>query len=318
MKPLETVFAFVACLSPLAAQAVTASLTALTPVTVQVSDGASTDSNSWPAGPLPNYVFSVAASLTGSVYGAAAVGWSVISGDSASVVRITHEIVNPSGSTSFSGRAGPNEFLVEFAAAVPVTANLRLTRWADLSAGAPWPRVQVDFGNDGVIDVADLSTTQGASLVPSFGPQPLRVRLIVDANLGSELMSSTVVGVVLTPENNLTITPVVASCNPGVPAPPPFVQPSFQNRGIDLSLAQQLLEPSLLVLGFGAQPVLLSLNASLPCILLPTPDIVIFEPSGIRNVPLPASLRPLTFFVQGVTLAAPAWLTTDGSVVTAF
>jgi len=58
-------------------------------------------------------------------------------------------------------------------------------------------------------------------------------------------------------------------------------------------------------------------SLGLPCILLPTPDILLFEPSGQFHLPLPAIVRPLTFFAQGVTVSQLGLLSTDGFVVSA-
>lgn len=308
--------ALVACLSPLAAQTVSVSLSAVTPLTAQVSDGTSTTQASWPAGPLPNYD-GIAAYLPGGAPGVAGATWHAFAGDRAAVANFTNQIHNPTALPGFNGHTGPHEFLVEFASAAPVTANLRISRFTDLTPGAPWPTVQVDFDNDGIVDVADVSTVHGALLVPSFGPQPLLVRVIVNASLGAQTESFTLVSLTLTPENNLTITTPVAACFAYSPPPPAFLAASFAGRGIDLAIEQNPIEPSLMVLGFGAQPVLLSTNGSLPCILLPTPDILIFEPSGLRNLPLPPSVRPVTFFAQGVILSQTGLRTTDGFLVDA-
>ena len=66
------------------------------------------------------------------------------------------------------------------------------------------------------------------------------------------------------------------------------------------------------------QPVLVGVMSSLPCILVPAPHLVMFEPSGLLNVPLPAALRPLTFYAQGVTLSGSGLIPTEGYAITAF
>lgn len=316
MKTHASLAALAACLSPLTAQTVSVSLVAVTPLHVQVSDATSADTVTWPAGPLPSYG-GIAAFLQSGSAGAAATEWHAFAGDRAATATLTHQIVNPTALPSFSGQTGPNEFLVEFASTGPVTANLQITRVTDLAPGAPWPTVQVDFDNDGFIDIADVSTIHGPFLVPSFGPQPLQVRVIVSASLAAPTESFTWVSFVLTPENNLTIATPVAACFSLAPPPPAFLAASFVGRGVDLVLQQDPLAPTLMVLGFGAQPLLLSTLGSVPCILLPVPDILILEPSGIHNVPLPASVRPVTFFAQGVILSPLGLPTTDGYMVTA-
>ena len=214
MKPHASLAALVACLSPLAAQTVSVSLTALTPLTVQVSDATSANQATWPLGPMPDFG-GILASLPSGAPGFASTDWNTYASDRAAVASITHQVYNPQALTGFSGEAGPDEFLVEFSSATPVTARLQISRWTDLTIGAPWPTIQIDFDNDGVIDVASLSASQGALLLPSFGPQPLQLRVIMTATLGSQVQSFNRVALVLTPENNLTIaTPVAASVIP--------------------------------------------------------------------------------------------------------
>jgi hypothetical protein len=82
-------------------------------------------------------------------------------------------------------------------------------------------------------------------------------------------------------------------------------------------LTQQISAPSVVVVGQTVQPVLLATAGTLPCLLLPAPDIVVVMPSFFLHVPLPPGLRPLTFVVQEVTLTPNGLRTSDAYVVTA-
>ena len=75
-------------------------------------------------------------------------------------------------------------------------------------------------------------------------------------------------------------------------------------------------EPSVLVLSLNAQPALLSMFGKVPCLLLPQPDVVL-PAMGVFNLALPASVRPVTVYAQGVTLTTSGLIVTDGYAVTA-
>lgn len=318
MRTIAAIAALLACFPPLAAQAVTASMSALTPLTAQVSDGTQTVSATLPAGPLASYS-GTGASLPGAANGYAVMNWHVYGGDTQAAASLELALGNPTGLPFFLGNVGPEELLVEFTSAVPVTGTLQLYRSTDLTPGAPWPSIQIDFDNNGVFEVPSLSALSPTSRTASFGPQPLLVRIRIAAAVVGNMESYTTVFLVLVPDNNLTITTAVASCNPTSPPPPPFVQPLFGNQGLRLGLEQQPFAPSLMVIGFAAQPLLLSVHATMPCLLLPRPDVVLFEPTGRLDLPLPPSVRPVTFFAQGVTLSSVIGLVvTDGFLVTAF
>jgi hypothetical protein len=72
---------------------------------------------------------------------------------------------------------------------------------------------------------------------------------------------------------------------------------------------------AVIVVGFAPQPAFLGLNAGLPCLLLPSPDVLVVQP--VVSLPLPASVRPVTLYVQGVSVTTQGLLTTDGYQVTA-
>jgi hypothetical protein len=176
------------------------------------------------------------------------------------------------------------------------------------------PTVQLDFDNDGVIDVPIVGTN--TTYAVTVGPQPKQVRIVVDAQLSAQVSLGDILALILTPDNGLAIAEPVASCDAGQPPPPQMLQPSFDDRGIDLFLYSLPGQPSVLVFGFSPQPILLSMLGPLPCILLPSPDVVLLG-TGLFLLPLPASVRPVTFYVQGVTLAPSGITTTTGYAVQA-
>lgn len=142
--------------------------------------------------------------------------------------------------------------------------------------------------------------------------------VLVEADLVGVGSSTTILAITATPRNGLLLTTPVQSCLAAFPPPLPPVTPAFAGTGVMLTVPQDAFQPSVFVLGFGAQPLLLGALARIPCILLPTPDVVFFEPTGQALLPLPVSVWPLQFFVQGVTLTPLGLAVTDGVLVQAW
>lgn len=304
----------VLALSTLAAQSVGVTLTALTPLSIQTSDGTTTVTNSWPAGPMPGNG-GTCATLPANGSGGN-VQWQSSTQIFGAYATLRHQIGNPTLLPNFTCQAGPHEILIEFSSPIARTAKLQLNRNTSTWPGAPWPTVQVDIDNDGVFEITNLPTWNVQMPTVSFGPQPLQVRVVIEAALGAQIGSGNHVTLSLLPDNDLTISQPIIGCNPVSPPRPAFLHPSFDNLGVDL-LHGNSTQPEVMVLSLAALPTLLSMNGTSPCILLPQPDIVLFVPSGRFNLPLPASVRPMTFFAQGVTLTPSGLRVTDGYAVTA-
>ncbi|HEX6813485.1 MAG TPA: hypothetical protein VF384_17835 [Planctomycetota bacterium] len=298
----------------LSAQSVGVSLSALTPLQTVVANGAAINTATWPAGPLTSY-HSFGATLPGPSAPQATVFWSFLGWNNHAFVELLHSLANPGAVPTVTATTGSHEFLAELTATAPVSADIRISRVDHVVAGAVSPTVQLDYDNDGTIDVASVSTASPLLLTRQYGPQPFRVRIVVNASLSGVEHTSTHLTLEATPHNDLTITEVIAPCFATGPFPP-SVQPSFFGRGVTLVAAQYAGTLGLVVVGFSPQPALLGSSSGLPCILLPSPDIVLVT-SGLE-VPLPASLRPLTFFAQGVTWTPNGLLTNEGFAVTAF
>lgn len=298
------------CMLPLAAQSVGVSLAAANPLTVSVAAGGLVASDTVPAGPLTTQT-SVSAWLP--VGHASAQWWSNLS----NYVQLQHRLGLDAGQTGSAGTAGTHEFVVTFTSAV--TRNVMVEAWRNvqLTPGAPWPRVQLDIGNDGTVEVADLSVSGLTSFPVTFGPGPLEVRVVIDAGLLAPGFLENRVALYIVPDNDLDLTVIVPDCNPVLPSPPPFLGPSFEGRGIQLAMNQPLGSLAFLVFGFTPQPQFLGLNAGLPCMLLPSPDIVALAAAHPMHIALPASIRPLTFYAQGVLVSPQGVLTTAGYQVRA-
>jgi hypothetical protein len=310
MSPRELALAVaLAATSSLDAQTVGVSLSAINTLTVAVGDGQQTVTNSSPTGPLPDQG-EVVAWLPSAV---ADIRWSG-GGASSAWARITQQAVVAPGTTGATSNSGPHEILVRFTSAVPLQVKLNASRIVQATPAAPWPAMDLDLGNDGSLEAANLSTLTPAVWSASFGPQPLEVRVVLNASVGTAAAVVNELFLWLEPDDGIELRHVVAGCNPTLPPPPPFA-----NRQFDGSIVLVMQEPpgtiAVAVIGFAPQPAFLGLNMGLPCLLLPSPDVLVVQP--VVSLPLPASVRPVTLYVQGVSVTTQGLLTTDGYQVTA-
>ena len=295
---------------PLVHAQIQTNLRALTPLTIQIADGTNTASATTPAGLLGAQGETTAILPSMGSVASGSVRWSA----AGTYVRLTHSLENPLALPTFSGVAGPHEFVLEFQAPSPRAAVLQANRLSFLSPGAPAAAIAIDIGNDGSIEIANLSSASITTIPVSIGAQPLQVRVVVQATLGAAMFAYEDAIFLLTPDNNLRITQVVGSCAPFVPPPPTIVAPSFLTNGIDLQPQFQL---GVLVLGLMPQPNLLSVfsQTGLPCVLMPRPDVVLF--GSAINLPIPQSVRPITIYAQAVGLEQGELIASDAYSVIA-
>jgi len=177
------------------------------------------------------------------------------------------------------------------------------------------PVVSIDLGNDGTLEHVNLSGT-GEITYPGlvFGPIATQVRVIASGALLGNGFAIQSLGVTAEPDNDATVWTSAIGCasNTGL-----GYLPVFQDRGIDF-FSTSLADPMVLVIGLSKQPVLLPAPAGTACLLLPAPDILLWNPAGQHHVALPAAVRPVTFHVQGVAVTASGLLPTDAFRVAAF
>jgi hypothetical protein len=298
-------------LDTLSAQAVGINLTALTPLSAQITAGTQTMQSSHAPGVLPGIgdVTAVALGQTASV------SWATGQDATRAYVGFSNHIQGDVVGMPVSGSAGPHEFLVRYSANVPSLASLELSRHGQVSAGMPWPRVDIDIGNDGTIDIPNL---QLATTSVPLGAQPFQVRVILASTLPTNGISSTHVQLILRPENNLTILQTASGCAPHGLGYGLSFEPLFPSSGIQLSLGETA-DLMVLVLGRTQQPVLLPSSVMSPCLLVPSLDVLLVPPLySVTTIPLPAAVRPVTFQAQGVGLSASGLLTTNAFSVAAF
>lgn len=303
---LSLAFAF--ALAPLAAQTASASLTAINPLVVRVQDGPAIAQATQPSGLLgsPGQL-NVSLPLPGSP--SAALYWDTATGTSARVITSIR------GSSLLSQvRSGPQEFLVEFTASAAVPAVIEIFRHSDVTAGVAWPSVQIDLDNNGSIEIPDLPLgVSSFTAPPTFGTQPAFVRVRIDAIVQGIGESLTNVEVAIRPPIDTQIARVALGCG----AAPLQAYRVFPDRGIEANLFQ-LPRPTFFVVGLQSQPQLLPSVNGLPCLVVPAADFVLLQGNGRLHVPLPSTLRPITFWLQAIVIEGTDLLTTDAYRIDAF
>jgi len=206
-----------------------------------------------------------------------------------------------------SARTGPNEYLVEVTADATAPALLWITRETITTAGAVTPFAQLDYGNDGTIDVPDIPAT-GAAIPVQLGSQPLVLRVIVGASLTGTGRASTRVGMSLLPDNDLNVTRAALGCSPHALE----LLPVFEQRGLLYRLPFGVGNPGVAVFGTSVQPALLPSSAIGPCLLVPAPEVLVLMPDPILlPLELPDTIRPFTIWTQVALLAATGVELTD-------
>jgi hypothetical protein len=206
---------------------------------------------------------------------------------------------SPSGAMA---TAGPADYLVTLQSVTPSSVSLSVVFEDFTTPGSRQPLAAVDVGNDGIYDFFN-----GAQAVPLphlvIGPQPLLLRVHTEGfALDGESFSS-LLTIHVAPTNGLSMTTAAIGCAGQQSSL--TLRSSFLDQGFELTAsANNPVVPVVAVFGFGVQPVLLPSFGTLPCLLVPRPDVTLLMMNSTVSVGLPPSLRPLTFWVQGVSLAS--------------
>lgn len=318
MHPLVLLFAPLALATAVAAQTVSASFTALAPLTAQCSTTAATNGNTVPAGPMAP-VYNATASLTGQggTSSQAMVDGFLIPGDRQVMITATNFLYG-TGIGIAQTVSADQDLLVQLSATSAAPVRLQAAPHFELSAGVPAPLLEVDVGNDGLIDwLGMLGTVDLGAFVVGPQPLPIRMRLVSTLPIAPTavyLQSTAAITLRVTPDNQLLVTQNVVGCAGLGSLEPPA--PVFDGRGFEV-----LTGPAVFVLGFGTQPVLLGPQLPLPflagCLLLPTPDVLLWASPGYLRLPLPPALRPATLYLQAV-FVGPVFSLSDGFRIEAF
>ena len=313
MKPAHSVAcaALLAALVP--AQAVTVAASIPTPANVTVTSGSNSSSGLLDTSTISNPLSVIANGQPGVAL--ALSGFSV-RGDADRVREVDYSLYSLVGGSAGSCTIDAHEVVIELTAPSlrPVTVSLSAS--SQTSNGALRPRMDFDLADDGSLESNGTWTI-------FVGPTPYRIRLFTDldvaADSGGSALARAVFNMTLAADNDIDIQRVVPGCTD---APLEVFEP-FSLDGIRVSRPFSPA-PMLAVFGFGAQPVLLSATSAtavFPCLLYPSPDVIVFFPGNVENslsLPIPDAVRPASLYVQGVEFRGVGdLLTTDGFFVTA-
>ena len=289
--------AVVACAS-LTAQAVTVSFEAATPVTTTSTIGGSTTTETLPVGPLP--AIGDVRALTATPEGVAdvSVGWHTLTSPTYdSSIRVLYSVAGAITSQgAATGQIGLHELHLQLTATATRSVRLVPTIQTAVTPGQPAPLLEVDIGGDGSVEFSSATPGIGSTPIVTVGPQPLTVVLRGQGQAtasGSPVTFSSGLTMWIYPENDLTVVPTVPSCTGARIS----AEESFASGGI--RVVPEGLLPTFLVVGSAVQPQLLPSSFG-SCVLWSTPDVIVLAlPSGL-DIEVPAALRPINFWVQGL------------------
>lgn len=314
MKATPSAIAFVALLGSLAAQNISVSLSALTPLSLTATEGSQVYTATSPAGPLASFGSLRTSVPSAPLQSVVEVGWNTENLGGGAVGVIVAHTLDTLVSPGATMQTGAQEFLVEFTASSPVSVQFGIERQSTISSGTAWPSVAIDIDNDGTIDLPDVGVYPGPPV--TLGTQTKRWRILMSSSVQGAQRTTTTVTLGVHPANDLYFTQSVATCAP--PDVRLHIVPSLVNRGADFGTEWTSFAADVLVLGFQPQPVLIPAPSPFPCLLLPSPDILLVVPFLGVHLDLPAAVRPVTFYAQAVRVSLLGELrTTEGYTVVA-
>ncbi len=219
-------------------------------------------------------------------------------------VGVTNTSTQPVAATASA------DIRLDLSATVPTTVQLELAVQFQGTPGAPLPTVLIDVGDDGSVDYQGLGWGLGFPVVP-VGSTAFPIRVTAVTQIAAPGLGSLRLDLTVRPANAPVLTQEVAGCA-ALAGTELFAAADF-DRSLTFS-AGVASSPLVLVLGLAAQPVVLA-PLSVPCILWPSPDILVPmapAPSGYPTfvLPLPPAVLPVTFWAQAVLLEPIGFLPT--------
>lgn len=307
-----TLFALLAS-TTLAAQ--TVSLTSLNPIIATAAVTGQPQTATLAAGPVPSQGSLTATQGTSTAqYAFITAEWNLIAIDHRVVLDLRQRVFGASAGP-LSASLSPGDFLLQVANPTPVLAALELTRSPLVPAGAAIQVLEVDIGNDGSVDFSATSPSSTVSLPVTIGPVPLLIRLRNELSTQGPAYIDMGMKVTIVPRPLITVTPAGTGCSLGHSQQ---LLPTFAGDLRVFTVGPLTAShPSVTVFGWLAQPTLLPTPQPGPCILVPTPDVMILSTWQGFTVPLPPAVRPVTFWTQAVALEPEGLTTTPASRIDA-
>jgi hypothetical protein len=284
--------------------------------TLAAAGSQQTQTTSVPAGPL-----ATTGALTASAGGATNNGLSYFSWVRSGSETQYDVNLNADCYSSGTGSASvaPIDIVVLVSHPTPTSIAFGATVFSAATTGAATPTRAIDVLDDGSFELTEL-TQQTLETVVQVGPTPVPIRCRPGLDLSVPGSTQLQFSMTLRPAE--TLVQVIAS---GCATAPYYVTPRFDG-GVDYGTSNVLAGSMFAVFGLQTQPVYLGNYAwpnspvVLPCSLVPSPDLVTFlSPTSFeQTLPIPAAVRPITLFSQGVWLAPGAITTTETSVISAY
>jgi hypothetical protein len=278
------------------AQSFTLSAPVATALTLHVPSG--TTSTQVPAGPLAPSSY-VSLQNGGSL---ASFSWSAGCLSTYAVCSASARCLLPAGGNA---AVAPGELL--YTLTVPpglVYFEMEITIAG--TAGAPIPHVRIDLGADGLVEVTEASPPGPQILgLPVSGP--FAIRIAVDAALVGTGMVDASARVTARPGSGVFSSMILGGCGAHFDVVPTW--------GGDIVYGSPFPSPfpKVAVLGLQVQPLLMPAQVGFPCLLLPSPDLlVLLSASTAQSLAIPAAVRPITIWAQAVEVD-PLGLLTSGA-----
>lgn len=284
---------------PLASVAAQITVQVALPISASLAaSGPYTNSLQVPAGPA-----STSASYLMSVYTGASssVAWALYpNGIYESGCVFSHSCgvqVTASGGDAVNS----THLLLTLTAPVPTPVRIEPLRDVVLSGAGQLPQFDIDFGNDGSIEI-----TSSSALMPSHvvvGPQGLLVRIRTSASLLQPGYSFCRMQLRVVPDTSVFVTAMPIGCDQG----DLFVGPLLAGTGGDVGWfgLNAYSNPQIAIVGLQAAPTTLPVSISqVPgCVVMPTVDVLFPLPAANSVMfTIPAAVRPFGFWTQAVTI----------------
>lgn len=300
-------------LAAAAAAQISVTATALTPITAACTEFGVTVTITRPIGPLAAWDFLDAHQ---TISGATLEIASGATGERASFGFTQQAVIDPGAPAGTSAATGPAELAVAFTCPTVTPVRLNVTLQNYTTPGAPQPTALLEVDGDGVVDYINGI---GVTAVPrlAVGPQPLVVHVSMASALQQPGSVAASLLVEVVPDTDVHIQAQALGCG-GTAAL--TATPTFVDHGVRIAAASFVpaMPYVFVVFGWGIQPQLLPSYGTAPCLFVPSIDLVVplVWPQYV-DIALPPAVRPVTFWIQGVT---PLWqpLLTDALRIHAF
>jgi hypothetical protein len=180
------------------------------------------------------------------------------------------------------------------------------------------PVMRIDVEDDGSPEVAEWLPETSVETFATVGPNPLVIRLSLGASVtgAGQIASSLHVNA---RRGDTPVNVLQSGCGLQYAVVPRF------DGNLGVFVPNSIAGSSVAVFGLTTAPLLLGIlsggpsSPSLPCLLLPRPDLVLFLPTTAATVlVVPPAARPISLYSQLVRFGGPVLTTSDAFQIIAF